>query len=81
VLPALVPDLSYSGLAIAEGGTAAVALERLLFERDSMSDKEVSKLRNDLLKYCELDTLAMVRLNGRLMELVDKEIVHAKSTY
>ena len=33
-LPALVPDMSYEGLAIAEGGAAMNAFESLIYETD-----------------------------------------------
>lgn len=62
VLPALVPDLSYEGLAIADGEVASVELARLMFEGDAMSDVERARLRRDLLAYCETDTLATVRV-------------------
>lgn len=69
VLPALVPGLGYDDLAIAEGGAATIALEKLLFEAESLSDTERASLRGDLLRYCERDTLGLVRLWERLGEL------------
>lgn len=69
VLPALVPELSYKGLAIAEGQTAQVQLSRMLFERDSMTEEQRRELRGQLLEYCELDTQAMVALEARLRDL------------
>jgi hypothetical protein len=59
VLPALVTDLSYSELEIQEGGTASMTYESLYSDDDSDS---IAKKRENLLKYCELDTLAMVKL-------------------
>ncbi|MCX6250818.1 MAG: DUF2779 domain-containing protein [Bacteroidetes bacterium] len=59
VLPALVPDLSYSGLEIQEGGTASMTYESLYYDTDP---KSVARKRENLLKYCELDTLSMVRI-------------------
>ena len=70
VLPALVPELSYAGLSIAEGETAQVQLSRLILERDAMSDAEQREVREALLRYCELDTRAMVALEERLRGLV-----------
>jgi hypothetical protein len=59
VLPAVIPDLSYRELEIREGGTAGLVYLGLYSERDP----EIIKAnRNNLLKYCALDTLAMVRL-------------------
>ena len=59
VLPALVPDLSYSALEIQEGGSASLTYESLYYDTDQES---LAKKRMDLLKYCELDTLSMVRI-------------------
>lgn len=69
VLPALVPDLSYDGLAIAEGVAASAALEQVLFAGDALPASERAELRAALLAYCERDTFAMVRLLARLREL------------
>jgi hypothetical protein len=43
---------------IAEGGAAAAAFARLQFE--SLTEQQRSNIKNALLRYCELDTLAMV---------------------
>jgi hypothetical protein len=59
ILPALVPDLSYSGLEIQEGGSASMTYESLYYDTDPES---IAKKRKNLLKYCELDTLSMVRI-------------------
>ena len=45
-------------LAISEGGAAATAYARLKFE--TLSPESRVKLERALLRYCELDTLAMV---------------------
>ncbi len=59
VLPALVPEMSYSEIEIGEGGTASRAFEGLYFEEDL---NRVSEVRRQLLAYCGTDTLAMVRI-------------------
>ena len=59
VLPAIVPDLSYSDPEIQEGGSASLTYESLYNEPDPES---IAKKRDDLLKYCEMDTLSMVRI-------------------
>jgi len=59
VLPALVPEMSYDDLEIADGGTASKAFESLYFEQDEKRKKEI---REQLIKYCEMDTMAMVRI-------------------
>ncbi len=66
VLPALVPELSYDGLDIADGGSASVAFEQLQEETDMI---KTHKIRMDLLEYCKLDTLAMVEILNRLNEI------------
>lgn len=63
VLPALVPELSYDNMAIADGGTASLAYESLLTLDDFIKINEIKK---QLLEYCKLDTLAMVRILERL---------------
>ncbi|HNX89656.1 MAG TPA: DUF2779 domain-containing protein [Paludibacteraceae bacterium] len=62
VLPALVPDLSYSNLEIQEGGSAGLTYESLYNDTDPES---IATKRENLLKYCELDTLSMVRILER----------------
>jgi hypothetical protein len=54
-----VPDLSYEGLAIADGQAASYAFESLMYLDDEEKRK---KIKEDLLKYCNLDTEAMVRV-------------------
>ena len=66
VLPALVPELSYEGLKIADGGTASAAFESLYYEEDVFKVKEI---RENLLKYCGMDTLAMVEILNVLKKL------------
>ncbi|MFZ1292001.1 MAG: DUF2779 domain-containing protein, partial [Melioribacteraceae bacterium] len=59
VLPALVPELSYENLDIADGGSASVAYESLFDEKDMF---KIEETRKNLLEYCKLDTLAMVEI-------------------
>ena len=59
VLPALVPDLSYEGMAIADGQAASYAFESLMYMDDEEKKK---KIKEELLQYCNLDTEAMVRV-------------------
>lgn len=69
VLPALVPELHYDGLPISEGAMASVELERLLFRGEEMAPGEKEQLRRDLMRYCDLDTLGLVRLLEQLRGL------------
>ena len=52
---------------IADGGAALTAYAKLQFQ--DMSDKERSQITKGLLKYCELDTLAMVMFYEHLIEI------------
>jgi hypothetical protein len=69
VLPVLVPELTYEGMDIGDGATAMVNWNEMVYG-DYLSDKEREKIRKDLLKYCELDTLAMVKIFEYLTVLV-----------
>ena len=68
VLPVLVAGLSYEGLEIADGGAAMDAYHQMCAVKDR--PEELAKLRKDLLAYCRLDTLAMVRILDVLGEKV-----------
>ncbi len=59
----------YAALEIAEGATAAVELERLLFRGDAMTAADKQHLRDALLRYCAVDTMSMVRLLDKLRAL------------
>jgi hypothetical protein len=60
VLPALAQDLSYAGLAIADGETASLMYLKTL--KSELPEEEKERIYADLLEYCCLDTLAEVRL-------------------
>ena len=60
VLPALVPDLSYKDLAINDGSLASVAFAEMINPEIAVERRDF--IRKSLLEYCELDTLAEVRL-------------------
>jgi len=70
VLPALFPDdpeLDYHNLEGVHNGTeASAAFERM----DRMTPEEQATCRSNLLKYCGLDTLAIVRVWERLTEVI-----------
>ncbi len=70
VLPALLPDLSYDDLVIRDGETAQAELCRMLYGAEIPAG-ERTRLRQDLLAYCERDTWAMVALMERLRGLRD----------
>lgn len=60
VLPALVPELKYDGLTINNGDLASITFMKII--NKEFSESEVEKIRKDLLEYCKLDTLAMVKI-------------------
>lgn len=60
VLPALIPDMTYKGMEVADGEEAGVTWEKMV--RGQVSAQEKARLRKALLEYCGLDTLAMARL-------------------
>jgi len=67
VLPALVPELTYSTLNINEGGMASsifLSMVNNTFKGDELS------ARKDLKDYCRLDTFAMVKILEKLKTLV-----------
>jgi hypothetical protein len=68
VLPALVPRLSYKGLAIQEGATASETWNAIV--TGELEPAEAAKARTDLLTYCGLDSLAMVEIWRALLDIV-----------
>jgi len=71
VLPALVPSLSYKNLDIGNGGDAMAAYQNMVYETNK---KIIDETRNALLKYCHLDTLAMVKILEKLMKITRHQI-------
>lgn len=63
VLHALVPELSYKDLEIQEGGTASLTFLQMV--QGSFSG-DVDSTKKNLLEYCKLDTLAMVKILNKL---------------
>lgn len=61
VLPALVPEMSYAGLQVANGQDAGLAWESLI--RSGFDQTERDKISKALLDYCGQDTLALLRLH------------------
>ena len=60
-------ELDYKKLEIQDGGMAMDTFANLHLVDD---EKERAKIRHDLLKYCHLDTLAMVRIFQKLNSLL-----------
>lgn len=70
VLPVLVPELSYKEMEVSEGATAMATWKRLVSE-DGMEDLEKSRLREAMLRYCEMDTFAMVKIWEHLQSVIN----------
>ena len=78
VLPALCgddPELDYKKLDIIQNGGDAMNAFATLHEQ---SPEDIVRIRRALLAYCKLDTLAMVRVLGKLYEAVEKPAVTNK---
>jgi hypothetical protein len=73
VLPAFT-DLSYSDLAIQEGATASSQFLRLL--KGLVPKEEIHSLREGLLRYCERDTFAMVKLVEKLRAMASQKVIN-----
>ena len=69
VLPVLVPKLNYGKLNIQEGQTASLKAEK--WYSGYMGKEEWKKTYRDLIKYCKLDTLAMVEILRVLKKVCD----------
>ena len=75
VLPALFPNeesLNYHNLDMVHNGNEASNAYSSL---PSLSKEEQQKLRDNLLKYCYLDTYAMVKIYDKLNEVVNNDII------
>ena len=66
VLPAIAPDFTYENLEIQDGGSASSLFHQSI-ENGNFTDEN---LRENLLKYCERDTLAMVIIYQFLVDLI-----------
>ena len=64
VLPALVPEMSYAGMAVANGQDAGLAWESLVTGR--LDKAESDTIKKALLEYCGRDTLALVKVLEKL---------------
>ena len=58
----------YSDDAITQGGMAATTFAKLQFE--DLTDAQRASLKTALLRYCELDTLAMVMIAESWLERI-----------
>lgn len=79
MLPKMFQDISDKDMGILsdddelrDGGAALMAYARMQFEE--MSDYEREEIRKALLKYCELDTMAMVMIYEGWKDMLHQEI-------
>ncbi|MBQ8891708.1 MAG: DUF2779 domain-containing protein [Bacilli bacterium] len=73
VLPALFPNdesLDYHNLELVHNGSEAMSFYNTLFDK---TKEEQEYIRDRLLKYCYLDTYAMVKVHDKLIEVVEKK--------
>ena len=73
VLPALFPNdptLDYKNLELVHNGSEAMSYYDTLFEK---TKEEQEYIRERLLKYCYLDTYAMVKIYEKLLEVVNEK--------
>ena len=68
VLPALVPEMTYESMPVANGQDAGLAWQALI--RGTLDITEQNKIRKALLDYCGQDTLALLKLVEGLRRLL-----------
>jgi len=68
VLPVLVPELSYKSMEIQNGGIAC--LRWFQMATGAVPREQGDTIYRSLLKYCELDTLAMYKIYEHLLSLI-----------
>ena len=69
VLPAICPnnqELDYKALDISNGGMAMSAYKEL---RNSSKNIHIERTRNNLFKYCRLDTYAMYAIYKKILQI------------
>lgn len=67
VLPVLCPQFSYSDLEVQDGTMALDTWGRMV--SDTNFKEDIEQTRKDLLEYCKMDTLAMVKIYEKLIQL------------
>lgn len=65
VLPVMIDDIGYDNLNISNGGEAMAVFAYMA--KGKYDKREMKKRRKELLEYCKMDTLAMVRLHEKLV--------------
>lgn len=65
-----MPSLKYSALEIQEGGTASFVYSQLQYQ----DDETWALQRQQLLDYCHLDTLAMVKIMDWIYQYLEQDL-------
>jgi len=68
VLPVLCPEFSYKNIDIQSGTEAMESWRKTIFDED-LEEPERTQIQKALLEYCELDTLAMVKIFKHLLDV------------
>ena len=68
ILPVLVPGMTYEGMPIANGDEALVTFAYMA--QGKFTPAECAQKREEMLKYCEQDTLAMVKIHEIFEKMV-----------
>ena len=74
ILPVLIPELSYKDLEIQEGASASQSWNQMVTE--SLSPDQGEEIAHNLLKYCALDTMAMIEI----WRTLEHEVVEFQKT-
>ena len=67
VLPVIVPELTYSDLEIGNGGLALLQWYKMVYD-EKVTQDEQETIATNLLEYCKLDTLAMVKIFEKVQQ-------------
>jgi len=70
ILPALVSNMSYEQINVKDGVDAMILYQQLFFETDPVKK---SKVIQDLLSYCRMDTLGLYYVYESLMKIVEEQ--------
>jgi hypothetical protein len=66
-LPALVPEMTYEGMEVANGQNAGLSWESLV--RGGLDCNDRDKITKAVLEYCRQDTLALVKIVATLRSI------------
>jgi hypothetical protein len=77
VLPAIAPDLAYDALGVQDGSMAVSAYQEAIHPETSRERK--SEFEQQLLDYCGLDTLALVRIWAHLAGRTELRMRHGEA--